>query len=379
MSKTKASLFAGHAWKSAASPHQNPPAELTCRGVELPLRSRAGDYVQDKQELVQTENHVQQCLGHSQRSLTHLSIPEKVGSPIPSVQFLLNCKVVAFRSLVCLKEFKCATWMQCPSSPWKLRLGFGSATNVTWQTLCLSGHGMLNWIRLKTLDIWKVWLWRCVSVLSSHFLTSWVSAVVRCQPHWARGDLEWLAGSMPRSANPGCRSEATRRAMWTSRGLCSRAALVFTPNTSESVGCFPSSRLQELWEFVLYLVDKEGTTFVKGDKCLPSISPLCEGNRLFGDGKYLEACEAAFSEMCEVAVKSALRFPKCILLCFVKYFVNVVYIGAVRLPKPMEGILRGDFQISWHRGPAPGWPKLNTKRTFSKTQLILVESFKMFE
>jgi len=40
------------------------------------------------------------------------------------------------------------------------------------------------------------------------------------------------------------------------------AALVFTPNTLESVGCFPSSRLQESWELVLYLVDKRGTTFV---------------------------------------------------------------------------------------------------------------------
>lgn len=68
---------------------------------------------------------------------------------------------------------------------------------------------------------------------------------------------------------------------------------------------------------------------------------------MFGDGKYLEACEAVFSEMREVAVKSALRFPKCILLCVAKYFVNVVYIvGAVKLAKSMEGILRGNVQIS---------------------------------
>lgn len=85
--------------------------------------------------------------------------------------------------------------------------------------------------------------------------------------------------------------------------------------------------------------------------------------------------------MREVAVKSALRFPKCILLCVAKYFVNVVYIvGAVKLAKSMEGILRGNVQISWHRCPAPGWPKLNTKQTVSKTHvLILVDNFKMFE
>ena len=127
MSKTKASLFAGPAWKSAASPHQNPP-ELTCRGVELPLRPRA-DYVH-KQESVGIRRNLSESVGITNRkswkswkSWNSCSM-FRTFAKIFEVGFnsakgeKSNSWIVQlwrsgmFRLLVCLKEFKCATWTQ---------------------------------------------------------------------------------------------------------------------------------------------------------------------------------------------------------------------------------------------------------------------------